>query len=139
MPSRHRVSSVCHQRCCGTFTDITILNSNNLPLPLPESEGGERSKPVDSALQSALQCSGRFHKSLISLVGAGRFELPTPCSRKNGSSRHPAQSGLLCCHLALLGSRSVHANPGGFLGGGTRDVLLERRMVMAVDIEQGLH
>src|SRR5215472_471508 len=87
MPSRHRVSSVCHQRCCGTFTDITILNSNNLPLPLPESEGGERSKPVDSALQSALQCSGQFHKSLISLVGAGRFELPTPCSRSKCATR----------------------------------------------------
>ena len=35
----------------------------------------------ENATQTATQCSRRFSKSLKRLVGAGRFELPTPCSR----------------------------------------------------------
>ena len=35
----------------------------------------------------AIRCSARFTKWLRRLVGAGRFELPTPCSRSKCATR----------------------------------------------------
>ena len=41
----------------------------------------QRGQAGENATQTATRCSRRFSKLLKMLVGAGRFELPTPCSR----------------------------------------------------------
>ena len=47
-------------------------------------------------------------KSLITLVGAGRFELPTPCSRSNRAPKKMSNSNARSCGPLPLRSISVH-------------------------------
>ena len=63
------------------------------PAKDPDSQKSIRKAPVFQMIRrrflgiSWAQCSGRIANSLKILVGAGRFELPTPCSRSKCATR----------------------------------------------------
>ena len=67
--------------------------------------------------KSGARCSRKITNLLISLVGAGRFELPTPCSRRNGPRGQFQQDRGFSALPGSFAAPSIQSFPGRSLGG----------------------